>query len=125
MAELSDQPIHTLEDLARFEAAMTLQERLPERSVLDVFIGTAARDPDRTAVTMLMTGAPDEQPRQVSYRDLLGLVRRAANAFHALADRAPASPTCCRTLSRLMPPCGGPRPPATPCRSTSFCNRTT
>src|SRR6185503_15937005 len=53
MAELRDQPIHTLKDLARFEAAMTLQERLPERSVLDVFIGTAARDPDRTAVTML------------------------------------------------------------------------
>jgi fatty-acyl-CoA synthase len=68
---------------------MTLQQRLPERSVLDVFIGTAARDPDRTAVTMLMTGAPDEQPRQVSYRDLLGLVRRAANAFHALAGPRP------------------------------------
>jgi fatty-acyl-CoA synthase len=89
MAELSDQPIRSLDDLSRFEAAMTLEERLPERSVLDVFIGSAARHPDSTAVTMLMTGAPDEQPRRVSYRDLLGLVRRAANAFHALAGPRP------------------------------------
>jgi fatty-acyl-CoA synthase len=89
MAELSDQPIRTLDDLLRFESEMTLEERLPERSVLDVFIGSAARDPDRTAVTMLMTGAPDEQARQVSYRELLGLVRRAGNAFHALAGPRP------------------------------------
>jgi len=89
MAELSDQPIRSLDDLARFEAAMPLPQRLPERSVLDVFVGTAACDPDRTAITMLITGAPDEQPRRVSYRELLGLVRRAGNAFHALAGPRP------------------------------------
>ena len=30
---------------------------------------------------MLMTGAADEQPRRVNYRELLTLVRRAANVF--------------------------------------------
>ena len=89
MATFNDTPIRSREDLARFEAEMTLEQRLPERSVLDVFIASAARQPERTALTMLMTGAPDEQPRQVSYRELLGLVRRAANAFAALGGPRP------------------------------------
>ena len=38
---------------------------------------------------MLMTGAPDEQPRRVSYRELLGLVRRAANLFATLGGPRP------------------------------------
>jgi fatty-acyl-CoA synthase len=89
MAQLADSPIRHGEDLARFEAQMTLAERLPERSVLDVFTGGAARHPERTAITMLMTGAPDEAPRRVSYRELLGLVRRAANLFTSLAGPRP------------------------------------
>ena len=89
MAVLPDFGIRNLADLARIEAEMTLDERLPERSVLDVFIGGAARQPDRTAITMLMSGAPDEQPRRVSYRELLGLVRRAANLFAMLGGARP------------------------------------
>ncbi len=89
MAILSDQGIRTRDDLARFEAEMSLEQRLPERSILDVFIGAAARRPERTAITMLMTGAPDEQPRRVNYRELLGLVRRAANLFASLAGPRP------------------------------------
>ena len=89
MPLLTDPRVRNREDLARFEAEMTLEQRLPERSVLDVFIATAARLPDRTALTMLMTGAPDEQPRQVSYRELLGLVRRAANLFATLGGPRP------------------------------------
>ena len=89
MAVLSDRPIRTYEDIQRFEAEMTLEQRLPERSVLDVFVGAAARRPERIAITMVMTGDADEQPRRVSYRDLLGLVRRAANAFHALGGPRP------------------------------------
>jgi fatty-acyl-CoA synthase len=84
MAVFSDHPIRTLEDLRQFEAAMTLDQRLPERSVLDVFISAAQRQPERTAITMLMSGAPDEQPRRVNCRELLGLVRRAANVFFSL-----------------------------------------
>jgi fatty-acyl-CoA synthase len=89
MARLNDLPIRDRDDLSRFEAEMTLVERLPERSILDVFIAGAEAHPDRTAITMLMTGAPDEQPRRASYRDLLGLIRRAANLFHDLAGPRP------------------------------------
>ncbi len=90
MAQLSDQPIRTGDDLRRFESEMTLDQRLPERSVLDVFVNAAERAPDRTAITMVMTGEPDEEPRRVTYGDLLGLIRRAANLFHSLGGPRPA-----------------------------------
>ena len=89
MAILNEQRIRTHDDQARFEAEMTLEQRLPERSVLDVFIGAAARAPERTAITMLMSGTPDEQPRYVSYTELLALVRRAANLFATLGGTRP------------------------------------
>jgi len=81
--------LRTPEDIRRFETERTLDERLPGRSVLDAFIASAARHPQRTAITMLMTGAPDEQPRRVTYAQLLGLIRRAANLFAALGGRRP------------------------------------
>ncbi len=84
MPLLSDIIPASQSDVALIENQLTLDERLPERSVLDVFIASAARDADHTAITMLMTGAPDESPRQVSYGQLLGLIRQAANAFHTL-----------------------------------------
>jgi fatty-acyl-CoA synthase len=89
MAHLPTAAVKDLADLERFEAELTLSERLPERSVLDVFMGTAERLPDRVALTQLVTGAPDETPRRVTFRELLGLVRRAANLFHALGGPRP------------------------------------
>ena len=89
MALLPSHGLRTREDLARFEAEMPLEQRLPERSILDVFISAAARWPERSALIQLMTGAPDEQPRRVGYAELLGLVRRAANLFAALAGPRP------------------------------------
>lgn len=89
MAILNEQPIRTRDDLARFEAELTLQQRLPERSVFDVFIGAAEREPEGTAITMLVSGAPDERPRRVSYAELLVLVRRAANLFATLGGPRP------------------------------------
>ena len=46
MAVLNERRIRSRADLVRFENEMTLEERLPERSVLDVFIGAAERHPD-------------------------------------------------------------------------------
>ena len=89
MALLPEYGVGSRANIARLEAEMPLTQRLPERSVLDVFIGSAARRPDHTALTMLMTGAPDEKPRRVSYSELLGLVRRAANAFATLGGTRP------------------------------------
>ena len=82
--------MRTPADIARFEAERPLDERLPGRSVLDAFIASAARHPDCTAITMLMTGAADEQPRRVNYSQLLGLIRRAANLFATLGGHRPS-----------------------------------
>ncbi len=57
MADFGTHPIKSQSDLMRFETEMSLEARLPEQSILDVFINSAARLPDATAMTMLMTGA--------------------------------------------------------------------
>ena len=89
MADLQSGTIRTRDDLERFESEMTLDQRLPERSILDVFKASAAQYPTSTAITMLMTGAKDEQPRQVSYGQLLEMIRSAANVFSSLGGPAP------------------------------------
>ena len=89
MASAMERPIRTLEDRAQFEAALPLEARLPGRSIFDVFLRAAERHPQRNAITMLVSGAADEQPRRVSYAELLHLVRRAANLFTALGGHRP------------------------------------
>jgi len=89
MAILASQPISSQSDLREFEAEMALDARLPEQSILEVFENSAARDPEATALTMLMTGAEDEEPRRVTYQQLLGQIRRAANLFADIGGEAP------------------------------------
>lgn len=89
MAYFGDTPLRTQGDITRFEAEMPLAQRLPERSILDVFVNSAAQHPTATAITMLMTGTPDETPRRVDYSQLLGMVRGAANLFSALGGPTP------------------------------------
>jgi hypothetical protein len=89
MAFLPESSVRNREDLLRVETEMTLEQRLPERSILGVFIAAADRHAERTAITMVMTGAADEQARRVSYPELLGLVRRAANLFATLGRSRP------------------------------------
>jgi fatty-acyl-CoA synthase len=82
-------PLKTLADVERFEEEMPLLQRLPGDSVYDVFVGAAEAHGDRTVLRMLMTGADDEQARQVSYEEILGLVRQAANLFSSLGGVRP------------------------------------
>lgn len=89
MANLGCEPIRNANDLKRFESELSLDQRLPERSILDVFIASAEQRAEATAITMLMTGAEDEQARQVGYAQLLGMIRRAANLFSDLGGPAP------------------------------------
>jgi fatty-acyl-CoA synthase len=89
MARFPESGVRHRQDLARFEDELTLAERLPERSVLDVFIAAAAQWPEQAALTQLMTGASDETPRRVRYRELLALIRRAANAFATIGGHRP------------------------------------
>ena len=89
MAVFDSKPIRTQEDLARFQTEMTLDQRLPERSILDVFIASAAQHPTSTAITMLMSGAADEQPRRINYSQMLGMIHGAANLFSSIGGPAP------------------------------------
>ncbi len=84
MATLNPTPIHNLPELSRFEQAMPIAQRITARSVVDLFAASAQAYPDRIALTMIMTGAAEEVPRRVSYRELLQLIHRAANFFHAV-----------------------------------------
>ena len=101
MAVLNEHPIRTCKDLRAFEAAMPPDQRLPERSTYDVFAGLAARRPAAMAITMLMTGEEDEQPRRVSAAGLLGLINQAANLFAVLAGPRPG-------VAFMLRPCGRP-----------------
>jgi fatty-acyl-CoA synthase len=89
MAALSDRPIRTLADIEAFEREKPFETRVSARSVFDVFKESAARFPNHIALTMLMTGAADETPRKVSYRELLDGIVRAANLFAGIGGRAP------------------------------------
>ena len=89
MQHLSGRPLRTTADVERFEADMPLAARLPGPSVFDVFVAAAQRDPRAIALTNIVTGAPDETPRRVSYGDLLQIVRRAANLFTLLGGHRP------------------------------------
>jgi fatty-acyl-CoA synthase len=89
MATFGEGTIRTRDDLERFEADMTLEQRLPERSIYDVFKASAAQHPTSTAITMLMTGAADEQPRRTNYSQMLETITRTANLFSSLAGPAP------------------------------------
>lgn len=84
MPLFSDYPVATLKDVVRFETEKTLEQRYDARSVYDIFAKSAARHPDRIALTMLMTGADDETPRLVTYRQMLDGITRAANFFASL-----------------------------------------
>ena len=84
MPLFSEYSVATLKDVVRFETEKTLEQRYNARSVYDIFAKSASRHPDRTALTMLMTGADDETPRVVTYRQMLDGVTRAANFFASL-----------------------------------------
>ncbi|MEO1369835.1 MAG: AMP-binding protein, partial [Acidobacteriota bacterium] len=73
-----------LADVERFESRTPLEERLPGTGVYDAIQRAADDHGERTAITMLMTGDADEEPRRVSYRELADLVRRTANLWARL-----------------------------------------
>jgi fatty-acyl-CoA synthase len=89
MPAFSDYPIATLADVIRFENEKPFAQRYDARSVYDIFAKSAARYPDHTALTMVMTGENDEKPRLVSYRQLLEGITQAANLFTSIGGPAP------------------------------------
>ena len=76
--------LRSISDIERFERELPLSARLPGDSVYDVFAAAAKQHGERRALTMVMTGEPDEQARFVTYRQLSATVCRAANLFASL-----------------------------------------
>ena len=82
-------PLATLADIERFETRVELSERIPQCSMYDVLVRAAAEHGDRAALTMVMTGDDEEEPRRVSYVELLASVTRTANLFTSLGGEHP------------------------------------
>lgn len=74
----------TLADIEAFEAAAALEARLPAATVLDLLTQSAAKFPQRLALTFLPDGIGREPVRQWRYAELLADCRRAAQAWKAL-----------------------------------------
>ena len=89
MPDFKNEEIKTFDDLKRFESAKTLDQRLTESCILDVFEKSAATDPNSTAITMLMTGEKNEKTQCISYSQLLGMIKGTANLFSSLAGSVP------------------------------------
>ena len=89
MSSFGGSKLRTLADIERFEQEMPFEQRLSARSVFDLFAASAQAHPERFALTQLLTGEDDEQPRRLTYRELLPLLRRAANLFASLGGPRP------------------------------------
>ena len=59
MANFAKEPIRNCSDLKEFESEMSLNQRLPEQGILDIFKTSGELYPTSNALTMLMTGAED------------------------------------------------------------------
>src|SRR4051794_12793356 len=77
-------PLRNLDDIRRFERAAPLESRMPAGGVHGLFTATAARFPDRPALTMIMSGDDAETPRTLTHRELSAGITRAANLFAEL-----------------------------------------
>ena len=89
MTSFGGSELRTLADIERFEQEMPFSQRLAARSVFHLFEASAQAHPERFALTQLLTGEDDEPVRRLTYRELLALVRRAANLFASLAGPRP------------------------------------
>lgn len=77
--------IRSQSDIEAFEAERPLLDRIPP-SILELFEASAARFGPSTALSMVETGADDEEPRLISYAQLLKDIRQTANLFAAVVN---------------------------------------
>ena len=77
MSEFTNETIKTFEDIKLFESLKPLNQRLPESSILDVFENRAKENPNSIAITMLMSGEKNEQPRCITYNELNQSIKQA------------------------------------------------
>lgn len=73
------------------------EETITADCVYDLLRSSAAKRPDKSAITFLPTGAAEEDPVRITYGQLFGRITQAANMFHDLG----AGPADC--VSFLLP----------------------
>lgn len=81
--------LSSLHDIRQFESEASFDDRVSARSIYDVFVESANKYGKRTALTMILTGADDEEPVRVTYNELLDKITRAAKLFASLAGPRP------------------------------------
>src|SRR5271168_879994 len=79
--------IAKLADIEALER-IPFQDREPAQSVYALLSRTADRHADKVAIRHLPTGAPDDQVRDVSYREFKRRLVQAANLFRSLGVQA-------------------------------------
>ena len=89
MSDFTSETIQTFKDIKLFESSKPLNQRLPESSILDVFENRAKKNPNSIAITMLMSGEKNEQPRRITYNELNQSIKQAANLFSSLTGTSP------------------------------------
>ena len=70
-------------DIEKFENT-PIEERMQAFNTYDLLKNGAAINPEATAISFFLTGDTYDQPRQVTYRDLIANITQTANLFHDL-----------------------------------------
>ncbi|RPJ17223.1 MAG: acyl-CoA synthetase [Desulfobacteraceae bacterium] len=75
--------IRNLSDIEAIEKA-PLAERIRDKNTFELIENGAGINPDALAISFLKDGASYESPVQISYKQLIGKIRQAANMFNDL-----------------------------------------
>ncbi|MBW1888534.1 MAG: AMP-binding protein, partial [Deltaproteobacteria bacterium] len=77
-----EQPgIGTLKEIEEFES-VPIEERLKFSNTYDLIKNGVSLNPEALALSFILSGEHYNEPMEVSYRDLMTNVNRAANLFH-------------------------------------------
>ena len=80
-------PVHSIDDVLRIEA-IPLEQALTVRSTYEIFRNSAHAYGDKTALTFLRSGNPDDAPIRWSYSQLLSGIHQTANLLYRLGVQA-------------------------------------
>ena len=75
--------IRNLSDVEEIEK-VPLADRIKDKNTFELIEKGASINPDALAISFLKDGASYEAPVQISYKQLIGKIRQAANMFHDL-----------------------------------------
>jgi len=80
---MKEKGITSYEDVLEYEK-IPLEERLKAKNTYDLIKHGTSIDPDSPALSFLLSGEHYTEPMQISHRDLMANINRAANLFHDL-----------------------------------------